>query len=125
MGRGKILVTARWIIIELTFNPSKIAIKFPKPPLQNKIDDAIKRVDGDPNRIHHIMQNKHAWAKLMANPSWDKISPVLNQTLKNGTKIPYKGVDSKIMMHKGLQVQVVYRNLNGKIYISDAWVITR
>ena len=78
-----------------------------------------------PNRIHHIMQKKHAWDKLMPNANWDKIKPLLEKTLSKGANIPYKRVSSKVMQYKGFRIQVVFKRINGKMKVSDAWIITR
>ena len=60
--------------------------------------------------------------------SWDEVSDVINQVLEFGIESPYKGttnVFQKVYNIKGSDVLVKYLNVNGKLTISDAWVITR
>ena len=81
------------------------------------------------NNKHHILQEKHSWDKVVDDPkSWDKVSDVLNQVLEYGTETPYgntKNVFQKVYNIKGSDVLVKYLNVNGKLTISDAWVMTR
>ncbi|MFR0035977.1 MAG: polymorphic toxin type 35 domain-containing protein [Clostridium sp.] len=81
------------------------------------------------NNKHHILQEKHSWDKVVDDPkSWDKVSDVLNQVLESGTETPYgntKNVFQKVYNIKGSDVLVKYLNVNGKLTISDAWVMTR
>ncbi|MEM1323187.1 MAG: polymorphic toxin type 35 domain-containing protein, partial [Bacteroidota bacterium] len=71
------------------------------------------------------MQDHHAWKKLFANPTWDKIKPLIEKTMLHGTTVPYRSVSSKVMQHKGFLIQVTYKEINGQLRISDAWIITR
>ena len=81
------------------------------------------------NNKHHILQEKHSWDKVVDDPkSWDEVSDVINQVLEFGIESPYKGttnVFQKVYNIKGSDVLVKYLNVNGKLTISDAWVITR
>lgn len=80
------------------------------------------------NNKHHILQEKHAWDKVVNDPnSWDEVSDVLNQVLKYGTESPYhdtKNILKKVYNINGSDVLVKYLYRDGKLIISDAWVIT-
>jgi len=78
-----------------------------------------------PNRIHHIMDNKHLWGKLFPNPDWSKVSGVLGEVIDNGIKMSYKGngTSKYIGQIKGSTVEVIVRQgLDGTKRIVDAWV---
>ena len=91
-----------------------------------RYSDEVAAVAANANRVSHIMQSHHAWNKVFANPTWDKVSPLIQATMEYGTSVPYKGVNSKMMYYNGFQIQVTYKNLpSGKTAISDAWVLTR
>lgn len=81
------------------------------------------------NNKHHILLEKHSWDKVVDDSkTWDEIRDVLHQVLKYGTEAPYgntKNVFQKVYNINGSDVLVKYLNINGKLTISDAWVITR
>ncbi|ELR68744.1 hypothetical protein C900_05876 [Fulvivirga imtechensis AK7] len=119
-GRGEVSRTMAGIEVGLIFIPGSGAVK------TLATGTRLLKVAGiGANRISHIMQTKHAWQKLMANPTWSKIQPLIDQTLVHGTLVPYKGVSSRVMYHNGFHIQVTFKELNGVINVSDAWVITR
>lgn len=93
----------------------------------SKYTDALDSLSS--NNKHHILQEKHSWNKVVDNPNdWNEVSNVLNQVLEHGTEIPYgntKTVFQKVYNINGSDVLVKYLNVNGKLTISDAWVITR
>ena len=81
------------------------------------------------NNKYHILQEKHSWGKVIDNPnSWNEVSDVLNQVLEHGVETPYgntKNIFQKVYNINGSDVLVKYLKVNGKLMISDAWVITR
>ena len=76
------------------------------------------------NNKHHILQEKHAWDKVVDDPdSWEEVSDVLNQVLEKGAETSYgntKNVFQKIYNINGSDVLVKYLYVNGKLTISDA-----
>ena len=56
------------------------------------------------------------------------MSDVLNQVLEHGVETPYgntKNIFQKVYNINGSDVLVKYLKVNGKLMISDAWVMTR
>ena len=81
------------------------------------------------NNKRHILLEKHAWSRVVTNPdSWDEVSEILNQVLENGSESIYgntQNIYTKVYNIKGSDVLVKYLRVDGKLTISDAWVITR
>jgi len=80
------------------------------------------------NKIHHILQDKHAWGKVVTDKNnWDEVSKVISNVMENGTEGPYKkSALMKSMSVNGQIVEVTFVKLpNGTIKISDAWVKTK
>lgn len=77
-----------------------------------------------PNKINHILQDKHLWSKVVSDPNdWNQVSKVMSKVMEQGVEGPYKDVFSKILDVNGHTVEVTYTKLsNGIIKISDAWV---
>jgi hypothetical protein len=90
----------------------------------NEVAVAIARIE--PNRIHHIKANKHAWDRICKNASdWDEIKNFITKTMLEGTNSTYKGELSKIFQINQEEVEVVYKVLGtGRLIISNAWVKT-
>lgn len=86
------------------------------------IDDALKKVMSDPNKIAHILQDHHDWHKLVPNKSWDGVSEIIEKVMKEGTEDVYKTVNKKVLEIGGETVEVTYKKIGDKIFISDAWV---
>ncbi|GGE06399.1 hypothetical protein GCM10011571_04410 [Marinithermofilum abyssi] len=79
------------------------------------------------NKIHHILQDKHAWDLEVKNKnSWEDVSKVISNVMRNGTESAYKTVRMKSMKVNGQTVDVTFVRLkDGTIKILDAWVKTR
>jgi RHS repeat-associated protein len=90
------------------------------------IEKAIKEMKKDMNKKNHILQKKHAWNKVVKNPNdWNAVSNVIKKVLSEGKEERYKGVYAKKLKVNGYTVMVTYNKVNGKIKVSDAWVVTR
>jgi RHS repeat-associated protein len=56
----------------------------------------------EPNRMNHILQEEHAWGKVVSNPNdWNQVSQVINKVLSSGDSNPGKAQDTII---KTLQI---------------------
>ncbi|MEZ2737242.1 polymorphic toxin type 35 domain-containing protein, partial [Aneurinibacillus aneurinilyticus] len=80
------------------------------------------------NRIHHILQDKHAWDRVVKDKNnWNEISNIISIVRKNGTESAYKkSARMKSMKVNGQIVEVTFVRLkDGTIKISDAWVRTK
>jgi hypothetical protein len=74
-------------------------------------------------RSFRFAQTSHNGGDVVSNPNdWTQISNVLDDVLKNGVESTYKTVSNKTMVVNGKTVEVIFKRLNGKVYISDAWV---
>lgn len=89
----------------------------------------IKVAGKDPNKVNHILQKKHAWSKIDANPNWKKVSKHILYVLNKGVKIKYKtqeGVYRRTAIVKGFKVNVIFfESSSGKCKLTDAWVNTK
>ena len=78
------------------------------------------------NTIHHIMQSKHAWGRVLRNATWKNVKGLINTTIKKGatTLINSQG---RALIYEAVRNNVVvrYAIIDGVIKISDAWVKTR
>ena len=78
------------------------------------------------NTMHHIMQSKHAWGRLLRNATWNNVKGLINTTIKNGaTTLINKQGEALIYEAVRNNVVVRYAIIDGVIKISDAWVKTR
>lgn len=93
---------------------------------------ASGRVLADPNRIIHIMQEKHAWDKIGVN-SIDEALQVINRVVSSPSgavntigRNGYGGeVYQKTVEYMGQQVVVNYTYLNGALSYVDVWIRTK
>jgi len=79
----------------------------------------------EPNRVHHIMQSKHAWTWVGAS-NWTDVSNIINTVLKYGTS--FKNQAGNIIYSHvidGHTIEVVTRIVDDTQRIVDAWVKTR
>ena len=78
------------------------------------------------NTMHHIMQSKHAWGRVLRNATWNNVKGLINTTMKKGatTLINKQG---RALIYEAVRNNVVvrYAVIDGVIKISDAWVKTR
>ncbi len=78
------------------------------------------------NTMHHIMQSKHAWGRVLRNATWNNVKGLINTTMKKGatTLINKQG---RALIYEAIRNNVVvrYAVIDGVIKISDAWVKTR
>ena len=78
------------------------------------------------NTVHHIMQSKHAWGRVLRKATWKNVKGLINTTMKKGatTLINKQG---KALIYQAVRNNVVvrYAIVDGVIKISDAWVKTR
>ena len=78
------------------------------------------------NTMHHIMQSKHAWGRVLRNATWNNVKSLINTTMKKGatTLINKQG---RALIYEAVRNNVVvrYAVIDGIIKISDAWVKTR
>ena len=78
------------------------------------------------NTMHHIMQSKHAWGRVLRNATWNNVKSLINTTMKKGatTLINKQG---RALIYEAVRNNVVvrYAVIDGVIKISDAWVKTR
>lgn len=81
----------------------------------------------DPNKIHHILLEKHAWHLVTDKPNdWDSVSRIIADVMENGSEVPYGRAFAKDMRVGDQTVRVTYsKAADESIRISDAWVITR
>jgi hypothetical protein len=89
-----------------------------------KVDlvEEVKKIE--PNKIHHILQKKHNWNKVVKNPNdWQEVAMIVNKVMKEGINGTYKGVFRKVLEICGQTVEVIYVKPDGvDIVISNAWV---
>ena len=77
----------------------------------------------NPNKVHHIMQGKHDWEKVVNPPTWENIKPLVAKVMENGTEEISGKAFKKSLSIDGKIIEVTYQKLSdGKIAISDAWV---
>lgn len=92
--------------------------------VMKSISKAISSVSR--NTMHHIMQSKHAWGRVLKNASWNNVKGLINTTMQKGatTLIDKQG---KALVYEAVRNNVVvrYAVIDGVIKISDAWVKTR
>lgn len=78
------------------------------------------------NKINHITNGSkstgHRWEKLVPDKNWDKIKSLIQETLETGFSDSYKKYPSKIKNIKGEIIEVVYREVDGIIEITNAWI---
>lgn len=79
-----------------------------------EIDNAIKIISKDSNKMNHIMNPKHLLK------SEKETLKYMKKALWNGKIIPYKNVSSALLKSNGFKV--IYKNVDGILRISDAWV---
>ena len=78
------------------------------------------------NTMHHIMQSKHAWGRVLRNATWNNVKGLINTTMKKGaTTLINKQGGALIYEAVRNNVVVRYAIIDGVIKISDAWVKTR
>lgn len=89
----------------------------------NQVKDMISNVI--PNRIHHIMQTKHAWDLVNAT-NWSEVSKVIDKVLIKGTGVINDAGNTVYTYVINKQtVEVTTRVVDGVTQIVDAWVKTR
>ena len=78
------------------------------------------------NTIHHIMQSKHAWGRVLRKVTWNNVKGLINTTMRKGatTLINKQG---GALIYEAIRNNIVvrYAVIDGIIKISDAWVKTR
>ena len=103
----------------------------PPPPKKNDDDklsiNQIKQMlsDVEPNRINHIMLEKHAW-NLVGAKDWPSIASIIGITLANGEAVV--GNAENIIytyVYNGQVIEVTTRIVNNALRIVDALVRTR
>ena len=76
--------------------------------------------------MHHIMQSKHAWGRVLSNATWNNVKGLINTTMKKGatTLINKQG---RALIYEAVRNNGVvrYAIIDGVIKISDACVKTR
>lgn len=105
---------------------SKLPVKSEETKGTGKVISEVSELGS--NKIHHILQDKHAWDKVVTDKNnWDEVSKVISNVMENGTEGPYKkSALMKSMSVNGQIVEVTFVKLpNGTIKISDAWVKTK
>lgn len=50
--------------------------------VMKSISKAISSVSR--NTMHHIMQSKHAWGRVLRNASWNNVKGLINTTMRKG-----------------------------------------
>jgi Zn-dependent oligopeptidase len=77
------------------------------------------------NKINHILQEHHDWAKVVSNPnSWDEVSKVMSKVMTDGVEGTYKSVNMKALKIGDETVVVTYKKFpDGTVKISDGWVL--
>lgn len=91
------------------------------------ISTELKRIGKTKKAVDHIMKEKHAWNKVIRGKvTFRKVSRIMKKTMKRGKETELrKPAYKRVLKTKGQRVRVHYAYVNGKIRISDAWVITR
>lgn len=101
-----------------------LGVKASSGLVMKSISKAISSVSR--NTMHHIMQSKHAWGRVLRNASWNNVKGLINTTMQKGatTLIDKQG---KALVYEAVRNNVVvrYAVIDGVIKISDAWVKTR
>lgn len=78
------------------------------------------------NTIHHIMQSKHAWGRVLRNATWNNVQGLINTTIQKGaTTLINKQGSALVYEATRNNIVVRYAVIDGIIKISDAWVKTR
>ena len=80
------------------------------------------------NKIHHILQEKHAWHLVTDSPDdWQSVSRIIADVLENGDEVRYgRNALARDMKVGDQTVRVTYMKLDDEsIRISDAWVVTK
>ena len=92
-----------------------------------KIAPAVPRIaDISQQTQQHIMQPKHEWWRVVADPnSWSEVSNIINTVMTKGAESPYGSALQKSLSVGGEIVVVTYKYVNEMIRISDAWVQTK
>ena len=76
--------------------------------------------------MHHIMQSKHAWGRVLRNVTWNNVKGLINTTMRKGaiTLINKRG---RALIYEAVRNNVVvrYAVIDGVIKISDVWVKAR
>ncbi|MCL2113279.1 MAG: polymorphic toxin type 35 domain-containing protein [Streptococcaceae bacterium] len=78
-----------------------------------------------PNKVNHIMQVKHDWELVAKPPTWENVKPLVAEVMEKGVAKPYGSIPGVFQKQAKIGdeiVTVTYREINGKISISDAWV---
>lgn len=103
------------------------ALTYPYTKAQDNTSNIDKLKENDK---HHIADNKrHNWNKLVPDPNnrenWDKISKIISLALANGNEEKYgkvKDIFVKTLEYQNEIIKVTYRIIDGKKYVSSAWV---
>lgn len=91
------------------------------------LEKCFKDSLSDPNKKHHILQDKHKWPELVPDPknNWDEVVKIITTVMTAGASRPdskTSDVFIKAASYCNRIVQVQYRLINGIETISNAWV---
>ncbi|VAW58369.1 hypothetical protein MNBD_GAMMA11-1062 [hydrothermal vent metagenome] len=91
---------------------------------------AIDALDEQENKQTHILAGKHEWAKVVNNPDWTNVKPIMKTVVSEGAESSYKGTAKKssgavenVNGEDTETVDVTWVNPGG-YYVSDGWVRT-
>ena len=87
-----------------------------------EVNNAIDSVND--NTVNHIMQEHHDWSKVVEEPTWENVKPIIQEVMENGEESPEgtPNVFEKRLDIGNESVKVKYYSGHGKIQISDAMV---
>lgn len=93
---------------------------------ETAVSGAIEFVTNEANKVNHVIQEKHAWTRLILEPTWNEVSKLISQALLYGEEIVLKGdLFKKIFTIEGETISVTYKIVEGTIRLSDAWIVTK
>ena len=92
---------------------------------ETAVSGAIEFATNEANKINHVMLEKHAWTRLILEPTWNEVSKLISQAFLYGEEINHgNGVFEKLFLMNGETISVTYKIVNGALRLSDAWLVT-
>ena len=91
------------------------------------LEKCFKDSLSDPNKKHHILQDKHKWTELVPDPknNWGKVVEIITTVMTAGVSRPDNRTSDVFIKAANVCnriVEVQYRLINGIETISNAWV---
>jgi len=96
------------------------------PFTDEEIEGATDKLQTDPKKVAHILEEKHFWNRFNLDPKdpkdREKIIAIIQTVLASGTEEKYGIALKKSLEICGEIVEVTYKIIDGVLRISDAWV---